>query len=107
MYARVTILEWKTGQKHEGMDELIRLMRESVVPASKQQPGFKGFLGLLDRREGKGMAITLWETEADLHASEASGYYRAQLTKAEPVFGLSASAPYREMYEVVIQELPE
>ncbi len=104
MYARVTVLEWKTGHKREGLEELIPVMRESIVPDAKQQHGFKGFLGLLDRREGRGMAITLWETEADLKASEASGYYRAQLAKAEPLIGFSASPLYQEVYEVVVQE---
>src|SRR2546430_9056336 len=75
MYARITVLEWKMGQKHEGMQEMLQLLRDRIVPTAKLQQGFKGCLGLLDRREGKAMAITLWEMETDLQASEVSGYY--------------------------------
>jgi len=104
MYARVTVLEWKIGHKREGMEEMIRLLHQKIVPTARQQQGFKGFLGLLNRYEGRGMAITLWQTVADLRASEASGYYQEQLAQAEPLFGLSALPLEREVYEVVIQE---
>lgn len=104
MYARVTVLEWKTGERREGIDETLQILHDSIVPVAKQQPGFKGFLGLLDRTGGKGIAITLWETEADLEAGESSGYYREQLAKLEHLSHLYALPPYREVYEVVIQE---
>jgi hypothetical protein len=104
MYARVTVLEWKMGQKHEGMEEMIQLLHDRIVPTAKQQQGFKGFLGLLDRRGGKAMAITLWEMETDLRASEASCYYRAQLAELAPLSDLYTTPPYREVYEVVVQE---
>ena len=61
MYARVTVLEWNMGERHEGMEETIRILHDTIVPAAKQQQGFKGFLGLLSRNEGKGIALTLWE----------------------------------------------
>jgi hypothetical protein len=104
MYARVTVLEWKKGHKREGMEQMIRLLHQTIVPAARQQQGFKGFLGLLNRYEGKGMAITMWQTEADLRACEASGYYQEQLAQAEPLLGPSALPLKREVYEVVIQE---
>jgi len=104
MYARITVLEWKMGQKHEGMEEMLQLLRDRIVPTAKLQQGFKGFLGLLDRREGKAMAITLWEMETDLQASEVSGYYRAQLAELIPLSDLYTTPPYREVYEVIVQE---
>jgi hypothetical protein len=104
MYARVTVLEWKMGHKRKGMEEMIHLLHQTIVPTARQQQGFKGFLGLLNRYDGKGMAITLWQTAADLRASEASGYYQEQLAKAEPLLGLSALPLEREVYEVVIQD---
>ena len=104
MYARITVLEWKMGQKHEGMQEMLQLLHDRIVPTAKLQQGFKGFLGLLDRREGKAMAITLWEMETDLQASEVSGYYRAQLAELVPLSDLYTTPPYREVYEVIVQE---
>ena len=101
MYARITVLEWKMGQKHEGMQEMLQLLRDRIVPTAKLQ---QGFLALLDRREGKAMAITLWEMETDLQASEVSGYYRAQLAELVPLSDLYTTPPYREVYEVIVQE---
>ena len=99
MYARVT-----TGYVQPGkMDEFNQYIRETIVTLYPQQQGFKGALFLTDRSANKAIAITLWETEAELAAGEASGgYYREQLTKLAHLF---ASAPVREAYEVSIQEV--
>ena len=82
-------------------DELIQIARDSILPAAGQQPGFKGMLLLTDRTTGKGISLTLWETEADLKASEASGYLREQLGKLTNVL---ATQVVREAYEVDVQE---
>ena len=99
MYARVT-----TGSVQPGkMDEFNQYIRETIVTLYPQQQGFKGALFLTDRNANKAIAITLWETEAEMAAGEASGgYYREQLAKMAHMF---ASAPVREAYEVSIQEI--
>ncbi len=97
MYARVVSGQYQSGK----MDEGVELFRNSLAPAARQQQGFKGLLGLVDRATGKGMSITLWETEADLKASEASGYYQQQLAQFVPLF---SGSPQREVYEVADQE---
>ena len=101
MYARVT-----TGYVQPGRgDEITRYMRDSVVPAAKQQSGFKGLLLLRDNESNKSIAITLWESEAEMASGEASGgYYREQLARNIHLF---ASAPVREAYEVSIQEVQQ
>jgi heme-degrading monooxygenase HmoA len=104
MYVRVTTLQWQIGKKIETMDEAIRIVEESIVPAAKQQTGFKGFLTLLDRRGGKLLLLTIWETEAALKASESSGYYCEQLAKFAHLSQLSVTPPYRDIYELIIQE---
>ena len=96
MHARVTIAQSKPGK----IDEIIRIQRESVVPAAKQQKGFKGLYLLIDRKNNKGITIGLWETEADMTASEASGYYQQQIAKFKDVL---SAPPMREDYEVSIQ----
>jgi len=97
MNARVTIVQIVPGK----LDEAVSLYRDSVVPAAKQQKGFKGLylLTLTDRNAGKGISITLWETEADMIAGENSGYYQQQLAKFKDVFG---APPVREAYEVSV-----
>ena len=105
MYVRVTTLQWQSGQRIEAMDEAVRIVEESILPVSKQQAGFKGFLTLLDRRGGKLLLLTIWETEAALKASESSGYYREQIAKFGHLSQLYVTPPYRDVYELIIQEL--
>ena len=104
MYVRVTTLQWQIGKKVEALEEAIHIVEESIVPVTKQQPGFKGFLTLLDRRGGKLILLTLWETEAALKAGETSGYYREQIAKFAHLSQLYVTPPYREVYELIIQE---
>jgi heme-degrading monooxygenase HmoA len=105
MYVRVTTLQWQIGKKIETMDEAIHIVEESIVPAARQQPGFKGFLTLVDRRGGKLILLTLWETEAALKAGEASGYYREQINKFAHLSQLYVTPPYQEVYELIIHEM--
>ena len=104
MYVRATTLQWQIGKRVETMDEAIHIVRESIVPVARQQPGFKGFLTLLDRKGGKLILLTLWETEAALKDGEVSGYYREQIAKFAHLSQLYVTPPYREVYELVIQE---
>ena len=96
MYARVTIVQIQPGK----VDEATRIYRDSVVPAAKQQKGFKGIYMLTDRNTGKGISIALWETEADMKAGESSGFFQQQLAKFKDIFG---APPVREAYEVSVQ----
>ncbi len=105
MYVRVTTLHWQIGKKIETMEKAIRLVEESILPSARQQPGFKGFLTLADRREGKLILLTIWETEEALRAGEASGYYSEQIAKFAHLSHLSVTPPYRDVYELVMQEM--
>lgn len=98
MYARVVTAQYQPGK----LDEGIQLYRESILPETRQQRGFKGTIGLVDRSTDKAISITLWQTEADAQASGTSGdYLQAQLAK---IASLVATAPDTETYEVVVQE---
>jgi hypothetical protein len=55
----------------EKVDEGIRQFRDVVIPAYQDVAGFKGGYMLVDRKNGKLIGITLWATEADMHATEA------------------------------------
>jgi heme-degrading monooxygenase HmoA len=98
MYARVTLAQLQPGK----VDELQQFLNDNVVPAAQRQQGFKGLLLLTDETTNKGIAIALWETEADMAASEASdGYYTVQLARGAHFF---AAPPVREAYQVSINE---
>ncbi len=89
MHARLTTRQIEPDR----IDEAIGIYRDTVVPAASQQPGSKGGLVMIDRGTGKVMAISLWETEADLRAYEPSSATDA----------LSKGAPVREVYEVGVE----
>ena len=96
MYARTGISHMKPGK----MDEAIGLYRDSVVPLLKKQKGFKRLYFLTDRKTGKYVVITVWETEADMTATESSGFLQEVIAK----FGsLMAAPPTIERYEVGLQ----
>ena len=96
MFARVTF----TTVQPSKFDEAVKLNRDSIMPAAKKQKGFKAFYGLTNRDTGKGITISIWETEADMKAAESSGFYREQLAKAAP---LLAGPATMEHYEVTAQ----
>jgi heme-degrading monooxygenase HmoA len=96
MYARVTIAAAQPGK----IDESIKVMRDSILPAAKKQKGFKNLFFLTDRATGKAIVIAIWKSEADMTAGESSGYYREQVAKELP---LLVGPPTREHYEVSVQ----
>lgn len=96
VFARVTIIQIKSDK----IDEAIKIYEESVTPARKGQKGSRGGYLLIDRKTGKGVAITFWASEEDAIASEQSGYYQEQLNKFKDVF---AAPPVSERYEVSAQ----
>lgn len=65
MHARVNTTQWNPEKVADGM----RLTEETIIPAYQSQPGFKGYI-LLTEPSGEGaMAITLWDSEAEMDAS--------------------------------------
>jgi heme-degrading monooxygenase HmoA len=98
MYVRVTIDPVQPGK----MDAAIKIERDSILPAAKTEKGFKGLYFLTNRQTGKGMTISMWDTEADMKAAEKSGYYREQIAKLLP---LVSGPTIKEHYEVSVQEI--
>ena len=91
MFARVRI----TSEVPEKVDDGIRHFREVVVSSHKDVDGFKGAYLLVNRNRGKLMGITLWDTEANMHATAAAPK-RLRAADTQVV-----SEP--EEYEVVVQ----
>ena len=97
MFARLTIVQVKP----DDVDKVIKLYRDTVVPAAKSQKGYKGISLLTDRKTGKGISISLWESEQDAIANDKSGYYQQQVGRFKDYF---TKPPVQEGYEVSIQE---
>lgn len=96
MFARVTFATAQTGKT----DDVAKVVRDSILPAAKKQKGFKGLSYMANNTTHKGMVIVMWNTEADMTASENSGFYKEQVAKAAPFL---AGAPTMEHYEVRVQ----
>ena len=97
MYARLTT----TPISPYRMEEAINLARDTTLPAASQQPGFKGYLMLVDRSAGTALTITFWDDEADRQISGPnSAYYKDSISKIVP---LLTGAPAVEDFEVALQ----
>ncbi len=99
MYARVTIAQ---RNRSEVTDEAINIFHESMMPEQRQQPGYKGTLLLVDRAQGKGIVINLYETEAHAKAAEQSGHNQKQIGKFAH---LITSPVVQEVYEVPVYDI--
>ena len=98
MFARLTIVP----VKNDKIDETMKIYEQSVIPAAKPQKGYRGAYLFVDRKTGKEISISLWDSEEDAIANEQSGYYQEQVSKFKEFF---AGPPVREGYEVGVQDL--
>ena len=96
MYAQVVRIQIQPGKMNEG----VAIFRDSVLPAARQQKGFKNAYLLIDRKADKAIGFSLWDSEADVVAVAESGFYQEQVAKFGVVF---AGPPEREVYEVTVQ----
>lgn len=97
MFARVT----SARIDKDKIEQFKKIYLESVVPAAKEQKGFKAICLMVDPKTGEGLSITYWESEEDALASEKNLYYQQQVAKFLPFF---IRDPIREGYEVIVQE---
>ena len=91
MFARVTHVLAKPGK----LDEVVALYQESVIPLLEQQDGFHSTFLLTDPASGKGMSITLWNSDAARQAGDSNGFLLQQVMKVVP---LLAAPPIPEGY---------
>jgi heme-degrading monooxygenase HmoA len=99
MHARVVFGQIRTQNE----TVVTQLYRDFVVPAARQQKGFKGIVYMVDPQSGDTLSISLWETEADMQAGESSDYYKEQTAK---LASFDATRPNRVAYRVKVLEVP-
>jgi hypothetical protein len=54
----------------DAIDEMFANAEQNILPEAREIDGWKGAIGLVDRRTGASKLITLWESTEALHASE-------------------------------------
>ena len=97
MHARVTHITGSTDDVDSGIDNF----RNNALPAVQAEAGNRGGILLVDRDTGKGIAVTLWEDENAMRASEE----RANELRAQAADAMGAAeAPSVERYEVAVFE---
>jgi heme-degrading monooxygenase HmoA len=71
MFARLVTI----GGRREHVDEFARFGTDRVLPQLKRLEGFEGSLVLANRRSGEIVAVTLWESEEAMRATEGASYW--------------------------------
>lgn len=94
MFARVSTY---TGTSDE-IDEAIRQVRENTLAKLKQLEGYKGAYLLVDRQNGKSLAVTLWESEEAMSTSEEA----ANSLRSEVADALGTQMVGVDRYEVAV-----
>lgn len=75
MYARVTKIRFTPEMKAE-----VSSVAQGLAPILRRQRGFESLQVLTDPNSGEGIIVTVWETEADAEASEATSSYIGQMS---------------------------
>ena len=102
MYARINTFDGSV-ERFEGA---VAYIRELVIPASRQAPGFAGMLSLIDRESGRSMGITLWESKEAMEASEAGAAFVRAQTTASGEATLAGVERY-EVADLILERPPE
>jgi heme-degrading monooxygenase HmoA len=98
MYARITTIH----SPRERMDKGIEEVRKDVLPLMREVEGFRGLVGLVDRRSNMGITISLWDSEDAMQESEDVGdRLRARAAEAMK----AETEPMVNRYEVVLYEV--
>jgi heme-degrading monooxygenase HmoA len=101
MFARVSTYEGRPEQ----LDEMHHEGVEHVLPALEMQNGFSGGLVLADRQSGRVLAVTLWESEQALNATEDASHWM-RVFSAESGGGTVSSVQRYEVLFSAIREAP-
>ena len=97
MYARVTVVQGSPDKMDQGIDSF----NKEVLPAVKSVTGYKAAFLLADRETGKGIGITLWETED----ARRQGGEAVEEARAAAIAAMGGSVPPVEEFEVVASDL--
>ena len=100
MHGRVVSVQVEPAK----LGEAVELYRDSVVPAAKDQDGFRGAVLLTDPESGNAISVTLWDSEEDLIRGQESGFYQDQLAKFADYL---IRIPDQQGYEISVMSLTD
>jgi heme-degrading monooxygenase HmoA len=103
VWVRMSTLQGSPNQSGEEIEQLLKVMRENVIPAARQMDGYKGIVTMGDRSSGKGVSLTFWESEEAMRASEEAANQLRQQAAGE----LDEEIAGVERFEVFINEAPQ
>jgi heme-degrading monooxygenase HmoA len=92
MFARIGTWQGSPGE----LERWITRAREEVKPSVQRDGGLQAAYWLADRKGGKGLIITIWESEDAMRASEEARLRRQTATSAA-----TGATVTTERYEVV------
>ena len=98
MHARLSRF---AGLNPERVDATVQQFEAEALADLEQQPGFRGITVGVNRKSGQAVAITLWETEADMRQSEELAIKARE--RAVATAGPSRQ-PVVDVYEVVVHK---
>lgn len=84
----------------ERVDDATRESREKILPRAREMAGWNGILSLADRKTGRAVLITLWDSTESMRASEERA---DELRRASAEAGGGTIAGV-ERYEVAMAE---
>ena len=96
MHARVTFAQVNP----EDIEDSARLFEEGIIPAAREEEGFRGAL-FLARDDGTVMAIDLADSLDHLRANEKQGLYQAEVAKFRSRI---VGHPHREFFRVAVSK---
>ena len=91
MYARVARYQGSPQQIEQGL-QTFRQSRQQL----QQMQGFKKAYLLIDRQTGKGVSVTLWESEEAMRQSDAA----ARQIRSQGAQAMGGTISEAELYEV-------
>jgi heme-degrading monooxygenase HmoA len=96
MFARVSTYEGSPGQA-----EAVRQAVEGMADQVRARAGFQRGYFLVDQASGKGLSITLWESEQAMQSSAAAvNPLRSQLAQALGATGQPTVSTYEVIAEI-------
>jgi heme-degrading monooxygenase HmoA len=100
MYARMTKF---VGLPPERIDQALAEFKEGQLAELEGQEGFQGIMVLVDRPAGTAAALSLWDSDAHMKASErtAERARESAVATAKP-----ERFPVTDHFEVVLSRMP-
>ena len=97
MFARLVSAQVRIDKQ----DEVIRIWKWNDIPLMKSVKGYRGAYLLIDRKTGKGISLTLWDSEEDAIADEKSALHQKQVDMYKGFFTGKFTS---QRYEVSAQD---